>query len=57
MLVWLDRALTLELNGVMANFQPERIVRLDAGFKNNDQINANAVLIFKSEGVVNFLTV
>ncbi len=48
MLVCLDRALTLELIRAMADLKPERVVRLDAGFKNNDQISANAVLTFKS---------
>lgn len=59
MLVCFDRALTLEQIRFMADLRPERVVRLDAGFKNNDQINANAnaVLAFKSKGVVKFMTV
>ena len=40
----------------MADLKPERVVLLDAGCKNNDQINANAVLTFKSKGVVKFMT-
>ena len=57
MLVWLDRALTLERIRAMADLRPERVVRLDADFKNNDQIIADAVLTFKSKGVVKFMTV
>ena len=59
MLVWLYHALTLELLRAMADLRPERVVRLDAGFKNNDQINANAnaVLAFKSKGVAKFMTI
>ena len=57
MLVWLYHALTLELLRAMVDLRPERVVRLDAGFKNNDQINVNAVLTFKSRGVVKFMAV
>jgi len=57
MLVCLDRALTLELIRAMADLKPERVVCLDAGFANNDQLKANAVLTFKSKGVVKFMTV
>ena len=48
---------TLELIRAMAGLKPERVVHLDAGFKNNDQINANAVLTFESKGVAKFMTV
>jgi adenine-specific DNA-methyltransferase len=57
MLVCLDRALTLELIRAMAEEKPERVICLDAGFANNDQLKANAVLTFKSKGVVKFMTV
>ncbi|MEQ1653134.1 MAG: site-specific DNA-methyltransferase, partial [Hyphomicrobium sp.] len=57
MLVCLDRALTLECIRAMADLKPERVVCLDAGFANNDQLKTNAVLTFKSKGVVKFLTV
>jgi adenine-specific DNA-methyltransferase len=57
MLICLDRALTLELIRAMADLKPERVVCLDAGFANNDQLKANAVLTFKSKGVVKFMTV
>jgi adenine-specific DNA-methyltransferase len=57
MLVCLDRALTLELIRSMADLKPERVVCLDAGFANNDQLKTNAVLTFKSKGVVKFMTV
>ena len=57
MLVCLDRTLTPGLIRAMADFKPERGLHLDAGCKNNDQINANAVLTFKSKGVDKFMTV
>lgn len=57
MLICLDRALTLEVIRAMADLKPERVVCLDAGFDKNDQLKANAVLTFKSKGVVKFMTV
>jgi len=57
MLICLDRALTLDVIRAMADLKPERVVCLDAGFDKNDQLKANAVLTFKSKGVVKFMTV
>ena len=57
MLVCLEKELTLELIRAMADEKPERVVCLDAGFANNDQLKANAALAFKSKGVVKFQTV
>lgn len=57
MLICLDRSLTLEVIRAMADLKPERVVCLDAGFDKNDQLKANAVLTFKSKGVVKFMTV
>jgi adenine-specific DNA-methyltransferase len=57
MLICLDRKLTLELIRAMADLKPERVVCLDAGFHDNDQLKANAVQTFKSKGVVSFRTV
>lgn len=57
MLICLDRTLTLDVIRAMADLKPERVVCLDAGFDKNDQLKANAVLTFKSKGVVKFMTV
>lgn len=55
--ICLERALTLELIRAMAERKPERVVCLDEGFANNDQLKANAVQIFKTKGVTSFRTV
>lgn len=55
--VCLERELTLELIRAMADKKPERVVCLDEGFANNDQLKANAVQIFKTKGVTSFKTV
>ena len=57
LLICLERELTLELIRAMADFKPERVVCLDAGFAGNDQLKANAVQIFKTKGVASFKTV
>lgn len=57
LLVCLDRALTLELIREMAQRRPQRVVCLDVGFAENDQLKANAVQIFKTKGVTSFRTV
>lgn len=48
MLICLDKELTQGVIEAMANFKPRRVICLDEGFKNNDQLKANAVQIFKS---------
>ena len=55
--VCLERELTLELIGAMADKKPEWVVCLDEGFTGNDQLKANAVQIFKTKGVTSFKTV
>lgn len=55
--ICLDRSLTLEQIRAMAEKKPERVVCLDEGFANNDQLKANAVQIFKTKGVTSFKTV
>jgi adenine-specific DNA-methyltransferase len=55
--ICLERALTLEVIRAMAEQQPERVVCLDEGFADNDQIKANAVQLFKTKGVTSFKTV
>lgn len=55
--ICLERDLTLELIRAMAAKKPERVVCLDEGFAGNDQLKANAVQIFKTQGVTSFKTV
>ncbi len=52
LLVCLDRGLTLELIRAMAARKPSRVVCLDVGFADNDQLKTNAVQTFKTHGVV-----
>lgn len=53
----LEAPLTLDLVRAMAGRKPERVVCLDAGFSDNDQLKANAVQIFRASGVTGFKTV
>ena len=55
--ICLEHNLTLELIRAMAERKPERVVCLDEGFAENDQLKANAVQIFKTKGVTSFKTV
>lgn len=57
MLVCLEHDLTLEVLRAMADKKPERVVCLDAGFANNDQLKTNAVQTMKAKGVTKFQTV
>jgi adenine-specific DNA-methyltransferase len=57
LLVCLERELTLDLIRAVAKRKPERVVCLDEGFAGNDQLKANAVQIFKTQGVTSFRTV
>lgn len=57
LLVCLERKLTNELIKAMAERKPTRVICLDEGFQNNDQLKTNAALIMKSKGVVKFQTV
>ncbi len=57
LLVCLGRELTLDLIRLIAQRKPERVVCLDEGFAGNDQLKANAVQIFKTQGVTTFRTV
>ena len=56
LLVCLERELTLDLIRAVAERKPERVVCLDEGFAGNDQLKANAVQIFKTQGVTSFRT-
>lgn len=57
MLVCLEKELTLEVLRAIADKKPERVVCLDAGFANNDQLKTNAVQTMKAKGVTKFQTV
>jgi len=57
LVVCLERKLTLDLIRAIANLKPERVVCLDEGFEENDQLKANAVQTFKTKGVPSFKTV
>ena len=57
MLICLEKKLTSEVIKAMADKKPERVVCLDAGFADNDQLKTNAVQTMKSKGVTKFQTV
>jgi adenine-specific DNA-methyltransferase len=57
LLICLDKALTSEVIREMAERNPVRVICLDEGFQDNDQLKTNAVLIMKSKGVNDFRTV
>jgi len=57
LLICLEKAITNELIKAIAERKPIRVVCLDEGFHNNDQLKSNAVQIMKSKGVVKFQTV
>jgi adenine-specific DNA-methyltransferase len=57
MLICLEKELTPEVIKAMAEKKPERVVCLDAGFADNDQLKTNAVQTMKSKGVLKFQTV
>ena len=52
LLICLDKELTQELMDALAEMEPARVICLDAGFKGNDQLKANAVQTFKSRARV-----
>ncbi len=57
LLICLEKELTHNLIKAMAERTPTRVICLDEGFQNNDQLKTNAVQIMKSKGVVKFQTV
>lgn len=57
LLVCIEEKLTLDLIKHIADQKPERVVCLDQGFANNDQLKANAVQIFKTKSITSFKTV
>jgi len=56
-MICLERKLTKEVITEIANLQPARVVCLDKGFSDNDQLKTNAVQIMKSHGVDDFRTI
>jgi len=57
LLVCLEPVLNMEVIRGMAGLSPQRVVCLDAGFAGNDQLKANAVQIFNTQGITSFKTV
>ena len=57
MMICLEKKLTPEVIKAMAEKKPERVVCLDAGFADNDQLKTNAVQTMKAKGVTKFQTV
>lgn len=57
LLICLEKELTNNVIKAMAEKKPIRVICLDEGFQNNDQLKTNAVQIMKSKGVVKFQTV
>ncbi len=56
LLICLEKQITKELIKEIAKLKPARVVCLDIGFENNDQLKTNAFETFKSHGIVDFKT-
>lgn len=57
LLICLEKELTLDLIKAIADLEPSRVIVLDEGFQNNDQLKTNASLTLKAKGIVDFRTV
>lgn len=57
LLICLEKELTLDLIKAIADLEPSRVIVLDEGFQNNDQLKTNASLTLKAKGVLDFRTV
>lgn len=57
LLICLEESLSLDLIKYIADQKPERVICLDQGFANNDQLKANTVQIFRIKGITSFKTV
>lgn len=57
LLICLEKELTLDLIKAIADIEPSRVIVLDEGFQNNDQLKTNASLMLKAKGIVDFRTV
>lgn len=56
-LICLEESVTLEFIRALAARKPSRVVMRESAFKGNDQLKANAVQTFKSQGVTSFKVV
>lgn len=57
LLICLEKELTLDLIKAIADLEPSRVIVLDEGFQNNDQLKTNTSLTLKAKGIVDFRTV
>ena len=57
LLICLEKQITKELIKEIAKLKPARVVCLDIGFENKDQLKTNAFETFKSHGVRDFRTI
>lgn len=57
LLICLEKKLNHELIKAIAEKKSSRVICLDEGFHNNDQLKTNAALMMKSQGVLKFQTV
>ena len=56
LLICLEKQITKELIKEIAKLKPARVICLDIGFENKDQLKTNALETFKSHGVRDFST-
>ena len=57
LIICLEKELTLDVMKAIAEREPARVIVLDEGFQNNDQLKTNAALTMKAKGVLDFRTV
>jgi adenine-specific DNA-methyltransferase len=57
LLICLEKDLTMDLITQIAKLEPARVVCLDSGFKEKDDLKTNAIQIMKSHGIDDFRTV
>jgi adenine-specific DNA-methyltransferase len=57
LIVCLDKEITVELIKEIAKLEPARVVCLDSGFQEKDDLKTNAIQIMKSHGIDDFRTV
>ena len=57
LLICLEKELTIDLIKQIAKLEPARVVCLDSGFNEKDDLKTNAIQIMKSHGVDDFRTV
>jgi len=57
LMICLESSLSLDLIRSIAEKKPQRVVLLDKGFGQSDELKTNAIQIFRSKGVESFKTV